>query len=124
KGGICLYRRPDEPRDRAFMTLAALIAAYHESDEPGGGLRATLPLAGRTLVERQVRVAAAAGASPVVVAVERVPPELTAAIDRLRAEGVKLIVARSAAEAAEAVHPQDRLLLLGDGLIAAESHMT
>jgi hypothetical protein len=105
------------------MTLAALIAAYHESDEPGGGLRATLPLAGRTLVERQARLAAAAGASPIILAVERVPPELTAAIDRLRAEGLKLIVARSAAEAAEAVHPQDRLLLLGDGLIAAETHM-
>ncbi len=106
------------------MTLAALIAAYHESDEPGGGLRATLPLAGRTLVERQARLAAAAGASPVVIVVERVPPELTAAIDRLRGEGMKLIVARSASEAAEAVHPQDRLLLLGDGLIAAETHMT
>src|SRR4051812_14013702 len=106
------------------MTLAALIAAYHESDEPGGGLRATLSLAGRTLVERQVRLAAAAGASPLIVAVERVPPELTAAIDRLRGEGLKLVVARTAAEAAEAVHPQDRLLLLGDGLIAAETHMT
>jgi hypothetical protein len=106
------------------MTLAALIAAYHESDEPGGGLRATLPLAGRTLVERQARLAAAAGASPVILVVERVPPELTAAIDRLRAEGMKLIVARSAGEAADAVGPRDRLLLLGDGLIAAESHMT
>lgn len=105
------------------MTLAALIAAYHESDEPGGGLRATLQLAGRTLVERQARLAAAAGASPIILAVERVPPELTAGIDRLRAEGLKVIVARSAAEAAEAVGPQDRLLLLGDGLIAAESHM-
>ena len=30
------------------MTLAALIAAYHEPDEPGGGLRATLPLTGAT----------------------------------------------------------------------------
>ncbi len=106
------------------MTLAALIAAYHELDEPGGGLRATLPLAGRTLIERQARLAAAAGASPIVVAVERVPPELTAAIDRLRGEGLKIVVARSAAEAADSVAPQDRLLLLGDGLIAAESHMT
>jgi hypothetical protein len=106
------------------MTLAALIAAYHESDEPGGGLRATLPLAGRTLIERQARLAAAAGASPIIVVVERVPPELTAAIDRLRAEGLKIVVARSAGEAAEAVAPQDRLLLLGDGVIAAESHMT
>ena len=36
------------------MALAALIAAYHESAEPGL-LRATLPLAGRTVIERQAR---------------------------------------------------------------------
>lgn len=105
------------------MTLAALIAAYHESDEPEGGLRATLPLAGRTVVERQARLAAAAGADPIVILVERVPPELTAAIDRMRSEGISAAVARSAAEAAEAVHPDDRLLLMADGLIADESHV-
>jgi hypothetical protein len=105
------------------MSLVALIAAYHESDEPGGGLRATLPLAGRTLIERQARLAAAAGATPIVIAVERVPPELLAAIDRLRGEGLKLVVARNAGEAAEAVEPGDRLLLIGDGLIAAQSHV-
>ena len=105
------------------MTLAALIAAYHEVDDPGGGLRATLPLAGRTLVERQARLAAAAGANPIVLLVERVPPELTAAIDRMRAEGISAAVARSPAEAAEAVHPDDRLLLIADGLVADESHI-
>jgi len=105
------------------VTLAALIAAYHEAEEPGGGLRATLSLAGRTVLERQAKLAAAAGADPVIVAVERVPPELLGAIDRLRAEGVKLVVARDAAEAADAVHPGDRLLLMADGLVAAESHL-
>ncbi len=105
------------------MTLAALIAAYHDADEPEGGLRATLPLAGRTVVERQARLAAAAGANPIVILVERVPPELTAAIDRLRSEGISAAVARSAAEAAEAVHTDDRLLLMADGLIADESHV-
>ena len=105
------------------MTLAALIAAYHEAEDPGGGLRATLSLAGRTVLERQAKLAAAAGADPVIVAVERVPPELLAAIDRLRSEGVKLVVARDAAEAADAVHPGDRLLLMADGLVAAESHI-
>ncbi|MFL6858020.1 MAG: hypothetical protein ACJ8EB_08955, partial [Allosphingosinicella sp.] len=105
------------------MTLAALIAAYHEADEPGGGLRATLPLAGRTLFERQAKLAAAAGAQPIVVAVERVPPALAGALDRLRAQGLKLVVARTALEAAEAVHPDDRLLLIADGLIPAEAHI-
>jgi hypothetical protein len=106
------------------LTLAALIAAYHEADEPGGGLRATLPLAGRTVLERQARLAAAAGADPIVVAVERVSPDLAAAIDRLRAQGLKVAVARTAQEAAEAVHPGDRLLVMADGLVAAETHVS
>ncbi|PSJ39797.1 beta/alpha barrel domain-containing protein [Allosphingosinicella deserti] len=105
------------------MTLAALIAAYHEADEAGGGLRATLPLAGRTLLERQARLAVAAGADLIVVAVERVPPDLLAAIDRLRGQGIKVAVARNAIEAAEAVHPQDQLLIMADGLIATETHI-
>ena len=103
------------------MTLAALIAAYHEADDAGGGLRATLPIAGRTLVERQVRLAAAAGAEPVVVVVERVTAALGAALDRLRAEGVILVLARNAEEAAEAVHSNDLVLLVGDGLVAPEA---
>ena len=105
------------------MTLAALIAAYHEADEPGGGLRATLPLAGRTVLERQARLALAAGADLIVVAVERVPGPLLEAIDRLRAQGLKVVVARNASEAAEAVHPDDRLLVFADGLVATETHI-
>ena len=103
------------------MTLAAVIAAYHEADEAGGGLRATLPIAGRTLLERQVRLASAAGAEPIVVVVEKVTAALGSALDRLRAEGVDPVLARSAEEAAEAVHSSDRLLLVGDGLVAPES---
>ena len=105
------------------MTLAALICAYHESSEPGDGLRATLKLAGRTVVERQARLAALAGAKPVVIVVERLPPELTAAIDRMRMEGIGVVVGRSASEAAEAVPPESRLLLMSDGLVADESHI-
>ncbi|HEU0135288.1 MAG TPA: hypothetical protein VFR28_10730, partial [Allosphingosinicella sp.] len=103
------------------MTLAAVIAAYHEADDAGGGLRATLPIAGRTLIERQVRLAAGAGAEPVVVVVERVTSLLNSALDRLRSEGVTLVLARSAEEAAEAVHSNDRVLLVGDGLVAPEA---
>ncbi|HYD38645.1 MAG TPA: hypothetical protein VEA60_13595 [Allosphingosinicella sp.] len=103
------------------MTLAALIAAYHEADEAGGGLRATLPIAGRTLLERQVRLVQAAGAAPVVIVVERMTAALGAALDRLRAEGVSLILARSAEEAGQAVNRTDRVLVVGDGLVAAEA---
>lgn len=99
------------------MALAALIAAYHESAEPGA-LRAALPLAGRTVIERQARLAHAAGAKRIVVLVERMPAGLTAALDRLRREGVPLHIARDVAEAAEAIEPEERLLVIADGTIA------
>ncbi len=98
------------------MALAALIAAYHESGE-AGHLRATLPLAGRTVIERQARLAASAGANPVVIFVERLPAALSAAIERLRRDRVPVKLVRSVEEAAEAVDPFDRVLLVGDGAI-------
>lgn len=102
------------------MTLAALICAYHDSSEPGGTLRATLPLAGRSLIERQARIAADAGARPIIVAVERQPPELSAALERLRREGLDILIARSAGEAAKAVQASDSILLMADGLLPDE----
>jgi len=106
------------------VALAALISAYHDSPDGPGRLRATLPIAGRTLVERQARLAAAAGASPVVILVERVPPELLAALDRMRAEGVAARIARSVEEAAAAIAPDQHLLVLADGLLADRAHVT
>lgn len=106
------------------MALAALICAYHDAPDAPGGLRATLPLAGRTLIERQARIAAQAGAGPIVILVERVPAELAAVIDRLRSEAVSVLIARSAGDAARAVSPGDRLLLVADGLIAEAAHIS
>lgn len=104
------------------MALAALIAAYHESAEPGVP-RAALPLAGRTVIERQARLAHAAGAVRIVVLVERMPPGLAAALDRLRRERVPVEIARGAEEAAELIDPADRLLLIADGAIADGSQL-
>jgi hypothetical protein len=104
-------------------TLAALIAAYQETDEVGGGLRAVLPIAGRTLLERQARLAEWAGADPIVILVERVPSRLLEAVDRLRGDGLNVIVARSAAEASDAIGDAGAFLMLADGLVAAEEHV-
>ena len=76
------------------MALGALISAYGESPH-SGNLYAALPLAGRTLLEYQARLAAAAGAAPIVVLVERMPPILLAAVDRLVGEGVAVQLARA-----------------------------
>jgi hypothetical protein len=96
------------------MALGALIGAYQEDDS--GGLRALLPLAGRTLVEYQARCLAAAGAAPLVVLVERVPPALNEAFDRLRSEGISLIAVSDGGEAASRFEAGSDLILLADGI--------
>jgi hypothetical protein len=99
------------------MALAALIAAVRDAED-GSGLVGTLPVAGRTLIERQARLAARAGAEHVVLLVERLPAGLTGAIDRLRRDGIAIDVARSAADAADRFHPDERVLIFADGAVA------
>lgn len=101
------------------MALAALISAYHS--DASGALRATLPLVGGTLIEHQVRQAATAGAAHIVVLVERLPAALTAAIDALRRDGIAVDIARSVADAADRVHPDERLLVIADGCVVGQA---
>jgi len=96
------------------MALAALIAAYEEADE--GGLRALIPLAGRPLVEYQARCVAATGANPIVLLVDQPPPSLLAAADRLRADGLHIVIAESATEAAARFEADTLVLQLADGI--------
>lgn len=96
------------------MALGALISAYQEDDQ--GGLRALLPLAGRTLVEYQARCAAAAGAAPIVILVERVPVALNEAFDRLRGEGLAVVPVSEGVEAASRFEAGTLVLHLADGL--------
>ena len=96
------------------MALGALIGAYQEDDS--GGLRALLPLAGRSLIEYQARCLAAAGAAPLVVLVERVPPALNEAFERLRSEGISVIAVSDGSEAASRFEAGSDLILLADGI--------
>ncbi len=96
------------------MALGALIAAQGEDD--GGGLHALLPLAGRTLFEYQARCAAAVGAAPIVVLVERVPPALQSAFERLRGDGIGVVPVSDAAEAAARFEPGLSVLQIADGI--------
>ena len=99
------------------MAVGALIGAYQEND--AGELRALLPLAGRTLIEYQARCVAAAGAAPIVVLVERVPPALHEAFERLRADGLSVIPVSDGNEAASRFEAGSLILLVGDGVAAA-----
>jgi hypothetical protein len=96
------------------MAIGALIGAYQEDDS--GGLRALFPLAGRTLVEYQVRCASAAGAAPVVVVVERVPQALQDAFERLRLDGIGVFPVSDVNEAVSRFEAGSMILLIGDGI--------
>lgn len=96
------------------MAIGALIGAYQEDD--AGGLRALLPLAGRTLIEYQARCLAAAGAAPITVLVERVPAALNDALERLRAEGIALVPVSDGNEAASRFEAGTELIMLADGM--------
>ena len=96
------------------MALGALIGAYQEDDS--GGLRALLPLAGRTLIEYQARCLAAAGAAPLVVLVERVPVALNDAFERLRGEGIVVVPVSDGNEAASRFEAGSQLIMLADGI--------
>ncbi len=96
------------------MSVGALIGAYQEDDS--GGLRALLPLAGRTLIEYQARCAAAAGAAPIVVMVERVPQALQDALERLRLDGVGIVAISALDEALSRFEAGSCILLIGDGV--------
>jgi hypothetical protein len=96
------------------MAIGALIGAYQEDDS--GGLRALLPLAGRTLIEYQARCASAAGAAPIVVVVERVPQALQDAFERLRLDGIGVFPVSDVSEAVSRFEAGSMILLIGDGI--------
>ena len=96
------------------MALGALIAAYQEDEQ--GGLRALFPLAGRTLVEYQARCAAAVGAAPIIVLVERIPAALNEAFERLRGEGITIVPVSDGSEAASRFEAGSLILQIADGL--------
>lgn len=100
------------------MALAALIFASHTVDDDEQLLCAALPLAGATLLEHQVRRAVRAGASHIILLVERMPQALLAAIDRLKRDSIRIDVARSVADAADRIHPQEEVLVVDDGCLA------
>jgi len=96
------------------MAPGALIGAYQQDDS--GGLRALLPLAGRTLLEYQVRCAAAAGTAPIVVVVERVPQSLQDVFERLRLDGVGVLPVSALDEAISRFEAGSMVLVVGDGI--------
>src|SRR3546814_15603418 len=75
-----------------------------------------LPLAGWTVVERQARLAARAGAEHLVICADRASPELNSALARLRGEGLNPEIDRNVAEAGDLNQPDCVVWVFAEGL--------
>src|SRR3546814_18338549 len=91
------------------------------SDVCSSDLRATLVFAGQTLVEYQARQAAQAGAGHISIHVNAITPPLSRSVDRLNADGISVSLVRTPAELRQTIPPDTDILLIGDGVIAAQS---
>jgi hypothetical protein len=111
----------DHRTGKAPLPFAAVISASATEGHDDGPLRATLIFAGQTLVEYQARQAAEAGAGHISVHVGTVTPALSRSVDRLVADGINVALVRSPAELRQTVPPGTDILLVGDGIVAAQS---
>lgn len=100
--------------------LTGLIIACEEV-AGGGALRAELPVAGQTVLEQQARLLVEAGAERLIAIAERLPPGLAGAVTRLRRDGLAIDVLRQVNDVAQRVKPDERLLVIGDGIVTDEA---
>lgn len=96
------------------MPLATLLIA---------GERPLPRVMGSDPIETQLRRARAAGAGHAVIYVERVTSELLATVDRLRREGLTVDIARTVADAAEYIHPDEAVLMIAPGVVVAPQRL-
>ncbi|MFD1611398.1 hypothetical protein ACFSCW_06235 [Sphingomonas tabacisoli] len=97
------------------MLTGFIVAGEEVAD--GTSLRAELAVAGQTVFEHQARLLAEAGAERVVAVSEQLPQGLAAALSRLRRDGLAIEIVRTVGDAAQRIRPEDRLLVLGDGVM-------
>jgi hypothetical protein len=101
------------------VALAALILA----GEHGVGERPPLlfKIAGQTLLERLFRQVKAAGANHIVLLVTALPADILAIVDQMSKDGLAIDLARNATDAADRIHPDERVLVIDGPLIVDQS---
>lgn len=97
------------------MPLAALLIA---GDRPGHAILGT------PRIDFLLRRAQAAGASHAVIYTERVTEAILASAMRLRQDGIGVDIARTAADAAERIHPDESVLLISRDLVVAPARLS
>jgi hypothetical protein len=99
--------------------LAALIIVDESDGDAGNTGAFAETIAGTTVFERQVRQAVLSGAKHIVAFVRTVPAALVAALDRLRDAGIGIDIARTARDAADRFHPDERVLLFSGPVVTS-----
>lgn len=93
------------------MPLAALILAQGDTDVAPANQPLLLTLGGQTLLERLAYQATRMGAGHIILCAGALPGGMVAALDRLKARGLDIALARSPREAADKLHPDENVLV-------------
>ena len=93
------------------MPLAALILAQGDTDVAPASQPLLLTLGGQTLLERLAYQATRMGAGHIILCAGALPGGMVAALDRLKARGLDIALARSPREAADKLHPDENVLV-------------
>ena len=106
------------------MPFAALILAQTDGESGATTQPLLLTLGGQTLLERMVDQAIRLGCQHVIICAGPLPSALMGAVDRLKARGVDLSLARTPREAADLLHPEEQVLLFGAARILPDDEMS
>jgi hypothetical protein len=93
----------------------ALLAALRRDDT--GSIRALLPLAGRTVLGRQIDFALSLGCERIICLAEQAAPEILTLQREVERSGVQFHLVRSNAQMVALLRSDDQLVLLLDGLV-------
>ncbi len=105
------------------MALAALILATTEDEGSAAAQPLLLTLGGQSLMERLVWQACRIGCRHIVLCAGPLPAAMMSALDRLRARGVDIKLARSPQEAADYFHPEEKVLVFANALVLPDTEL-
>ncbi|MFM8542461.1 MAG: hypothetical protein ACKOAM_04330 [Chakrabartia sp.] len=106
------------------MPLAALILAEIEEETGAAGQPLLLTLGAQTLLERLADQARRVGCRHIVLCAGPLPTALVHALDRLKARGLTISLARSPGEAADHLHPDENVLVFSGAAILRDEDLT
>jgi len=101
------------------VPVAALIFGETEQNEAIAGSRSPYAVAGQPLVEYQLRLAHAAGATHILLYTDRLTADVQTVLTRLERGGIRVDIVQNAADAGDRIHPDELVLIIAAGVVVA-----